>query len=1038
MKSHILVDPTTTLTQTYFDIVQEAHQEFGENVVVIMQVGSFFEVYGKSHEYFNGYEGGKIEEYARICGISIAEKTNMSVKHLWKHGDGKTETLKCKLMMCGYRDYQLDVYLDKMNEAGYTCVVYKQHDTDPSNKPRELLGIYTPGTYFKQDDNVKLNNNIMCVYITHKKPNRFHKKNKYFYGISVMNIINGTSNVIEHSEDYYKSLTTFDELEKFYSIYNPIEFLFLYHNSNIPTENIEKIAKYINIQSKVVRLLNMDNVENNLSVIASRCCEQIRQKEIIKFHFSNSSQNDEEYIYSTLMEYPCAANSYCFLLDYIYGFNSDLLYKLKTPQFNNNIEYMVLANHSLVQLNYISDSKRKLASVVNFLNNCITPMGKRELHEQLVKPIINVEKLNKMYDIIEYFKTHFDSFKNIRNNLQNVFDIEKLIQQISVNRFEPSHLYNMYSTFITSQEIMNNMNSFSEINTFYEFGIIEKKKTEQIIKENISFIEHHFNITILQDKSCNVFERNIFNRGIHPDIDIAEQKYIESIQKLQTIQKYFSECIQKSERKTKNNDFCKLHRTEKSGFFLKMTDSRAKKLLKELEKQSKQSSHTTLKYISDFDKKQHSFNFQIDNIEMTKKGKDIYIHSPFIQKTCNAVDFYMNEMNQLMKETFNQIIHELLERKSELYIIVHFLIQLDIYLTKAYTSIKYNYCKPTICVNNNSDVSYFKADELRHVLIEHINQDEIYVPNTIQLGSLSSIERLENKTDKNNNCEDGILLYGTNAVGKSSLIKSIGIAVMMAQSGFYVPAKNFEFSPFHSIFTRILGNDNIFKGLSTFAVEMSELRTILKQSNEYSLVLGDELCSGTELGSAISIFVSGLQQLHNRKSKFIFATHFHEITNMEEIERMERLKMKHMSVYYDESDDCLVYDRKLKDGPGNNMYGLEVCKALNLPQDFIEQALSIRKKREDVILPPSEYKKSHFNAKKLVGMCEMCGKKATEVHHLQYQQDADGNNIIGHFHKDHIGNLLNICESCHNDIHRKHKKIKRKKTTKGIKLVNSL
>ena len=110
----------------------------------------------------------------------------------------------------------------------------------------------------------------------------------------------------------------------------------------------------------------------------------------------------------------------------------------------------------------------------------------------------------------------------------------------------------------------------------------------------------------------------------------------------------------------------------------------------------------------------------------------------------------------------------------------------------------------------------------------------------------------------NNNELDGILLYGTNAVGKTSFIRALGISVIMAQAGLYVPASSYKYKPYKYIFTRILGNDNLFKGLSTFAVEMSELRTILRLADKNSLVLGDELCSGTESISAVSIFVAGV------------------------------------------------------------------------------------------------------------------------------------------------------------------------------------
>ena len=263
----------------------------------------------------------------------------------------------------------------------------------------------------------------------------------------------------------------------------------------------------------------------------------------------------------------------------------------------------------------------------------------------------------------------------------------------------------------------------------------------------------------------------------------------------------------------------------------------------------------------------------------------------------------------------------------------------------------------------------------------------------------------------------------------------------MAQSGLYVPCSSFEYAPYKTIFTRILGNDNIFKGLSTFAVEMSELRTILRLADKNSLILGDELCSGTESISATSIFVAGIQQLYQKESQFLFATHLHEIVGYSEMEEMrDAVALKHMAIIYNREEDVLKYDRKLRDGPGDNMYGLEVCKSLSLPDAFLESAHRIRTKYH----PPSgsilSLDTSHFNSRKVVNVCEICKKEmGKEVHHLQHQQTANKDGIIGvgetPFSKNHLANLINVCEKCHDEMHKEkgvmHKKVK---TTKGMRL----
>ena len=207
---------------------------------------------------------------------------------------------------------------------------------------------------------------------------------------------------------------------------------------------------------------------------------------------------------------------------------------------------------------------------------------------------------------------------------------------------------------------------------------------------------------------------------------------------------------------------------------------------------------------------------------------------------------------------------------------------------------------------------------------------------------------------------------------------------------------------------------------------------ILKSADENSLILGDELCSGTETTSAICIFAAGILQLHAKQASFIFATHFHELANMRTITELERLRMLHMVVAYNRADDALVYDRKLKKGPGNSMYGLEVCKALDLPVDFLELAHAIRKERVPTEKDTLNCKLSHYNSKKIKGNCEFCGAEGVDVHHLRPQEKADSNGFIESFHKNHAANLANICKACHDKCTQARTEHRRVKTSKGF------
>jgi DNA mismatch repair protein MutS len=147
-----------------------------------------------------------------------------------------------------------------------------------------------------------------------------------------------------------------------------------------------------------------------------------------------------------------------------------------------------------------------------------------------------------------------------------------------------------------------------------------------------------------------------------------------------------------------------------------------------------------------------------------------------------------------------------------------------------------------------------------------------------------------------------------------------------------------------------------------------------------------------------------------------------------------------MSVVYDKITNQLVYDRKLKDGPGESMYGLEVCKSLDLSNEFLERAHNLRIKYNKIYQNILNLETTRYSSQKIKGgLCELCKKNlATEIHHLEYQKNAIKGFIINNnsnFNKDHPANLINICEECHNNIHKTNKKIKNKKVTSGYELI---
>jgi len=1004
------------LIKEYFDLTKRYQDEYGGNTILLMQVGSFFEVYGIYNNKTETITGSKIIDFSQICELNIVEKN--------------TCVGNDNVMMAGFKDMQIEKYIKKIQDAGFTAVVYTQ-DEAAKNTTRSLGGIFSPGTYFHTETK-SLSNSITCIWVDLIENKLFMKGKFVVVGIANIDIYTGKTNIFQFKETYINNPTTYDELERFISIFNPSETILI---SNLPDENeLDYIISYASINSNLIHKIhikndtnetNKTNKETTVKMTRVKNCEkQPYQREILsKFY---KFDNYEVFI-QNFYENNIATQAFCYLLDFVYQHTPHLVHKIAEPEFENCSQRLSLANHSLKQLNIIDDGNvksSKYSCVSQLLNDCLTPMGKRKFLYNILNPNCNETYLQREYDITEYFLSKYTDYNNFLNiNLSTIKDISKWERKIFLKKISPKDFYNLYNNILTIKKIYEFLEKDIKIKEYlyvFEHCILNIggfcDEISQFISTNLD-LSMARNLDQLQN-----FEINFINSGIDEELDKKTMSLRISELKLTSITEYLSKMIENKEKKSgKTTDFVKIHETEKNNYSLVSTSRRCKLLQDALPSENVM---VKLKY-DDTTNGFFEFNVSKKQFEFEKQSSsNNCIVDEQINGLCKNISSIKISMKDLIVLVYNKFVVKFEAFQEKMESIINFTTLVDILYTKASLVKKYNYCKPTIV---KSDKSFVEANGLRHCLIERFQSNELYVTNDISLGM---------------NNTDGVLLYGTNAVGKTTIIRALGISIIMAQAGLYVPCSTFNYMPYKYIFTRIIGNDNIFKGLSTFAVEMSELRIILRLADENSLILGDELCSGTETQSAISIFVAGIQKLYASKSSFIFATHLHEIVDYSEITSLSSVKLKHMSVVYDKEHECLVYDRKLKDGPGNSMYGLEVCKSLSLPQEFLDAAYEIRNKYHPEGASILSLKTSHYNSKKIVGICENCGiHPGQEVHHLQYQQDANQDGIIYNadgvlFHKNNLANLMTLCESCHDQIHKKGSKLKRVKTTKGVKLLN--
>jgi DNA mismatch repair protein MutS len=995
------------LVEEYFDLTNKYKAIYGENTIVLMQVGAFFEVYGTK----NNTSPTSIHEFSRMCDLNIANK-NMSVG-------------QDPVIMAGFKENFIEKYLNKIQGAGFTAIVYVQDEQEKNANPtRSLAGIFSPGTFFSNDPSV-LTNNTMCLWIEYFEPKlKIVRGKRIDVGMANIDIFTGKTNVFQFSEMYAKkNPITYDELERFVSIYNPNEIIVI---TNLSAHEVEEVIQYANIESRSIHrvFLQSDANANAESAtkhesMAKKCEKQTYQKEILQRFYPKMNFNQ---FMQLCYENTSSIQSLCFLLDFVFQHNPFLVNKISEPVFENISERLILANHSLKQLNIIDDNSfhGKYSSVLKMLNICITPMGKREFHSVCLNPISNSAKLKAEYDITEYLLAFNHPYKDLYALLEDIQDISKWSRQIILRKMSPKIFYQLSENLETIHRMQTFVSKDARLSAYMQNKIgTVYENTSTYCKNIAAFLHKNFNLDLCKDiDDIRNFDVNFIQQGVSIMLDDLSQIYLESVDKLNSISAYLNELIASAEKKSKTTtEYIKIHETEKNQFSLIATKRRSALLLSALPNTS-----VELKYVSSFNQKEKTFT--LDNMKNVMElnaqtAANNSISSPQLNSLFKAITSIKGQLKDAVSKIYLECLEKAEGFLNELDVLSQFVTYTDVLYAKTTIVNRYHLCKPEI--DDGAPKAFLDIKDLRHCLIENLQQNEIYVANNIILGKE----------------QDGILLYGTNAVGKTSFIRAIGIAVIMAQAGLYVSASHMSYKPYTAIFTRILGNDNIFKGLSTFAVEMSELRNILLLADKNSLVLGDELCSGTESISAISIFVAGIQLLHHVESSFIFATHLHEIVNYTEICEMKRLVLKHMEVIYNKETDALVYDRKLKDGSGTNTYGLEVCKSLNLPQAFMEQAHSIRMKYNPEMASVFSLKTSHFNAKKVVGLCEKCGTKmGAEVHHLQHQSNADINGIIrapngSVFHKNHVANLMTLCETCHDTMHKNASEHIRRQTTSG-------
>lgn len=1020
----------------YIKLDSEYKNKYGDKTVVFMQVGSFFELYYSVNMNNQQTYGPDLKKLAEIMNISISKKHNKKKENITS-------------FMAGFPDFIVDKYIEIMLNNIYTIVIVEQFD-DPISKGgkkiRKMTNIYTPTNYI---NSIKEYNNpfIMCIYYyklkniyNKSKNNQYNKFDEYdSFSISCIDLSIGKTVLYQNSDKEENTMK--ENLKNIFIKYKPKELIILTKN-----ENLNK--KLNNLLNEIV---NLNNIKS-YNFIDS----ELENKEIFKINYQNEifykiyPETKDMLIspleYLNLQKYQDCVNVLVFLLDFIYKMNSEIIYKLNKPIFEEYQENLKIPYNFITKLNIINENildNVDRNSLINILNNCQTNIGKRYFKYNLLNPLTNINKINNRYLCIEYFNTKYNNeyiHKSIRKIISSIPDIERYIRKmflksIKINEF--NEIYKSFLILINCIDFIENSNKkiIDKIWNEHEYD-----KLKENLKTHNDFIEKNINIKNIESYNLDNINYKFFidnNLDELKELKEYQEEYDKKILFLKNLEKQLN-IIYNIGNDNKKDVIFKLDYNDKLGYFFLITKIRFtffKKYFINNYNIFIKNNQCFLSQLKNLDNNSNNnFENKINPEEFINEFQLNTISSVNKQYRITFKEFYkLNERLVYLKNIINKKscdkFYEYMLNFYDKYNIIYknsikFIEWLDFNSNNSFNSIKFNYHKPFI--NNKHDKPFLNIKQIRHPIIERINEDYEYIANDIELG-----------TDK----QQGILLYGINSSGKSSFMKSVGLCVVMAQSGMYVPCTTFEYYPFKKIFSRIPGGDNIFKGDSTFVGEIKELRNILRECDGNTLVIGDELCSGTETTSAISIVYSGILELIKKNSCFMFATHLHELSEIDEIKRMEednKICIYHLSVENrwdkDKRKNILIFDRKLNKGSGSKIYGLEICEHLGLDEEFIKNAYNIRKKILELDDNIVKTKQSNYNKDLYMNKCDLCKQNdAIETHHIEQQKDADENGYINNFHKDRKYNLLRVCEDCHQNIHKNNINITKKiLTSEGL------
>ena len=739
--------------------------------------------------------------------------------------------------MCGVPYHACDVYLNKLIENGFKVAICEQVEDPKIAKglvKRDVIRVVTPGTNMSQailDENT--NNYLMSIYLS-----------KDMSGVSVVDITTGEFKTCRISSIAKLA----DEINK----YSPSEIIGNDDFLNAPLD-----FEYMKDRQKIAISKTPEHYFNQ------SICEDVISRQLGTNNMAGLGLSDmPESIYSTGA-----------LLQYLHETQKNSLEHINKLEIYSIDDYMIIDSSTRrnLELTETLRDKNKKGSLLWVLDKTKTAMGARLLKNYIEQPLIMEDEINNRLDAIEAFNNDVITRDEIREYLNPIYDMERLMTRISLRTANPRDLIAFKSSLKLLPFIKRLVAAFDTT--------LFKKMYEDL--DELTDLYELLESSINEEPPILIREGGIFKDGYLNDIDVLKNA--------KTDGKTWLADLEAREREKTGIKNLKVKYNKVFGYYFEVTNS-FKSLVPEYFIR-KQTLANAERYTSK----------ELDELAGTIIGSEDKLTALEYQEYVKLRDRLAGELVRVQKTA-------------------HCIAVLDVMASLSYVAVANNYIRPEISTDGVIDIK-----DGRHPVVEKMTANDMFIANDTYLNNLES--RIS-------------IITGPNMAGKSTYMRQTALIVLMAQIGSFVPASHAHIGICDRIFTRVGASDDLASGQSTFMVEMSEVANILRNATKNSLLILDEIGRGTSTYDGLSIAWAVVEYISNSEllgAKTLFATHYHELTELEG----KLSSVNNYCIAVKEDGDDIVFLRKIIKGGADRSYGIQVAKLAGVPDIVIKRANEI-------------------------------------------------------------------------------------------------